>query len=304
MTEAAADGGAARTRELAVAMVALAACAFSLNGLVIRQLEGATSWQVVFYRALGLLIGIGTVFAWRHRDRTWQAVRASGRLAVMAAPLQGIGVCLFIYSMTHTTVANTMMMLSATPLFAAVIGWAVLGEKVGWATAAAIAVTIVGIGLMAVDGLASGALLGNMAALGNAFTFAIFIAFLRRGRGVDMVPAVMLGAACGMLIAFVAADDLAAPVHDIVLCILWGAVSQTVGMSLMMAGSRVLPAAEISLIAMIEFVLAPTLAWTVTGELPTPLSATGGAMIFAAMLAWSARRARLRRSVPLRTTGS
>ncbi|MGE0719713.1 MAG: DMT family transporter, partial [Alphaproteobacteria bacterium] len=250
MTDIAADRAATRARERAVAWVALAACAFSLNGLIIRHVETATNWQIVFWRACGLLIGIGALFLWRHRDGAVRAFRAAGLLAVAAAPLQGIGVCLFIYSMTHTTVANTMMMLSATPLFAAIVGWAFLGEKVGWATAVAIAVTIVGIGLMAADGVAGGTLFGNAAALGNALTFAIFLAFLRRGRGVDMVPAVMMGGLCGMAIAAFASDgDILASSRDIALCLVWGALAQTTGMTLMMAGSRALPAAEISLIA-------------------------------------------------------
>lgn len=76
--------------------------------------------------------------------------------------------------------------------------------------------------------------------------------------------------------------------------------AQTTGMTLMLIGSRGLPAAEISLVAMVEFVLAPMWAYSVTGELPTPMSAAGGGVIFAAMLGWSWRRARLNRTIPLR----
>lgn len=291
-------------RELAVALVALSAVVFSLNGVIIRQIEFATAWQIVFYRALGLFTGICLVFLWRHRRRALASLRATGKLALMAGPLQGFGTSLFVIALLNTTVANAMMMLSATPLFAAVIGWAFLGETVGWATAAAIAATVVGVGLMAVDGIATGTLLGNLAALSNAFTFAVFIAFLRRGKGVDMVPAVMVGALCSILFGFAMAEDLSLPIREILICVAWGFVIQTIGMSLMMWGSRALPAAEISLITMIEFVLAPTWAWLVVGELPTALSATGGALIFLAMFAWSLRRRILRRPVPVRPSGT
>lgn len=304
MTGAVLGAPAPRTREFAIGAVALAAVAFSLNGFFVRNLEAATTWQIVFWRALGLCSAVALMFAWQHRGRAGAIFRQGLPIALVAAPTQGVGVALFIYSLTHTTVANTMMMLSATPLIAALMGWAFLGEKVGWATAAAISATVAGIGLMTVDGIAGGSLYGNLAALGNACTFSIFITCLRRGRGGDMRPTVILGAASGMTLAALLGDSLAAPLHDILLCLAWGAFAQTAGMSLMLLGSRGLPAAEISLVAMIEFVLAPMWAWTVTGELPTPLSATGGGIIFAAMLGWSWRRARLNRAVPLRPTGS
>ncbi len=304
MTGAARSEPAPRTREMAVVAVALAAVAFSMNGLFVRQVQSATSWQIVFWRALGLMSAVAVLFAWPHRGRALAVFRDGLPIALVAAPTQGVGVVLFIYSLTHTTVANTMMMLSATPLFAALLGWLFLGEKVGWATAAAIAATLCGIALMTVDGIAAGSLYGNLAALGNACTFAIFITFLRRGRSRDMRPVIILGAASGMALAALLSDGLGAPVRDILLCLVWGGVAQTIGMSLMLAGSRGLPAAEISLVAMIEFVLAPMWAWSVTGELPTPLSATGGGIIFAAMLGWSWRRARLHRTIPLRPTGS
>ena len=290
-------------RELAVAVVVLSAVVFSLNGLIIRQIEAATEWQIVFYRAIGLLTGICLVFVWRHRRRTLASLRASGWLAVMAGPLQGFGTSLFVIALLHTTVANAMMMLCATPLFATILAWAFLGEKVGWATAVAISVTIVGVSLMAVDGVSTGTLIGNLAALSNAFTFAIFIAFLRRGRGVDMVPAVMVGALCSILIGFTMAHDLSPPIRDILICVAWGFVIQTAGMSLMMWGSRALPAAEISLITMVEFILAPTWAWLVIGELPTAMSALGGGLVFVTMFAWSLRRKLLRRPVPVRPSG-
>ena len=305
MTEAAPGAPVPRTRGFAIAAVALAAVAFSLNGFFVRNLEAATTWQIVFWRATGLCLAVGVLFAWQHRGRAAAVFRQGLPIALVAAPTQGVGVVLFIYSLTHTTVANTMMMLSATPLFAALLGWAFLGEKVGWATAAAIAATMAGIGLMTLDGIAGGSLWGNLAALGNAATFAIFITYLRRGRGGDMRPTVILGAATGVVLAALVGEGIAAtPWHDIVLCLAWGAFAQTAGMTLMLIGSRGLLAAEISLVAMVEFVLAPLWAWTVTGELPTPLSAAGGGIIFAAMLGWSWRRARLHRSIPLRPTGT
>jgi hypothetical protein len=106
MTEAAPGAPVPRTRGFAIAAVALAAVAFSLNGFFVRNLEAATTWQIVFWRATGLCLAVGVMFAWQHRGR---AAACSARAAdrAVAAPTQGWVWSLHLL-LTHTTVANTI----------------------------------------------------------------------------------------------------------------------------------------------------------------------------------------------------
>jgi DME family drug/metabolite transporter len=265
---------------------------FSLNGVVARQFEYATTWQIIFYRALFLLCGLTILYATRHRQAALKNLRAVLPLAVLAGPLQGVGSALFIVAITSTTVANVMLVLSMVPLLAAVLGAIALREPIGRSTLAAIGISSTGVFVMTVDGIAAGYWLGSLAALGNSITFAIFIVLLRRGQGFDMLPAVAIGAASAMTIGYIMADGLHIPAREILLCLIWGAVIQCIGMSLVTYGSRSLRAAEISLLTGIEFVMAPIWTWAAVGETPSPATLLGGSIVFAAVLFWSLLRLR------------
>ena len=127
--------------------------------------------------------------------------------------------------MTYTTVANTMFVLSGAPFFAALLGRIVLGEVVERGVWVAMCVALAGVGVMLWDGFGAGTLLGNALALLAALSFGSFVVVLRKGRGVNMLPVVILGTALGALnAAFMSGFALAISFHDAALLFLWGAV--------------------------------------------------------------------------------
>jgi drug/metabolite transporter, DME family len=183
------------------------------------------------------------------------------------------------------------------------LAWIFLKEKIGRGTLVAITATIAGIGLMTADGLGTGLVLGNFAALGNALTFAVFILLLRRWREIDMLPAVGIGAFLALVVASIMAPLGAVPVRDAVICLAWGAIIQCAGLSLVTSAARTLQVAETSLIGLIEFVLAPIWTWLAIGEVPSTLAMLGGGMVLTSVSIWSVasampRRIRVDRSQP------
>jgi drug/metabolite transporter, DME family len=278
-----------RTRAL---LIAFCGCfVLSLSGLVARQVDAATDFQIIFFRALGLLTGVIVVYGVRHGRRSIGVFRASAGWNFAAAPLQGLSSMLFVTALTHTTVANTMVLLSATPLIATTLAWLFMRERVGRSTVVAIASTMIGIVIMTADGLASGGMAGNLAALGNAFTFSLFILLLRKARGLDLLPAVGLGAVIAATSAACAASNLQIPLHDAAICFLWGLGIQCTGIALITFSARWLTASEIALISMLEFVLAPLWVWLYLNEVPTQLSLLGGAFVLGSVAVWTTSRA-------------
>ena len=85
----------------------------------------------------------------------------------MAGPFQALASIFYILSLTHTTIANAMMTLSATPLVVAALGWLVLQEHVTRLTLAAMIVAGIGIALMTIDGVTIGMGLGSIFAIAN-----------------------------------------------------------------------------------------------------------------------------------------
>jgi drug/metabolite transporter (DMT)-like permease len=100
-----------------------------------------------------------------------------------------------------------------------------------------------------------------------------------------MAPAAVLATALTALVALPFADPFEIAPRDLALLAFFGAGQFGVGFLLFMAGARLIPAAESSLIGMLEVVLGPLWVWLVLNERPGAASLTGGALILAALLA-------------------
>ena len=269
---------------LALLLVIASAVANSANGLIVRSMEAAGGWQIVFYRSCFLAGALCIVFAVQSRGRVRAALRELRPWALLGSlAVATVNTC-FILSMTYTTVANTMFVLSGAPLFAALLGWIVLGETVERGVWVAMGVALAGIGVMVWDGLGAGTLLGNSLALLAAFSFGSFVVVLRKGRGVNMLPVVVLGTALGGLnAAFMSGFALAVPFHDAALLFLWGALLSGAVHVIFTWSSRHVPGAELTLLILIEFILSPMWVWLVIDERPSPATLIGGALVIASV---------------------
>src|SRR4051812_5672546 len=111
-----------RVRMWAMIAVTVAAIVLSTSGLISREIKYATDWQIVFFRALALIPAICLAYVLRHRRRTFAELARAGVRPYLVGPVQGLSSICFVVSLTHTSVASVMLMLSATPLFAAGLG--------------------------------------------------------------------------------------------------------------------------------------------------------------------------------------
>ena len=178
---------------LALFLVIASAVANSVNGLIVRSMDSAGGWQIVFYRSCFLAGALGIVFVVQSGWRVQAAMRELRAWALLGSLAIAVVNTCFILSMTYTTVANTMFVLSSAPFFTALLGWLVLGETVERSVWIAMGVALAGIGVMLWDGLGAGNLLGNSLAVLAALCFGTFVVVLRKGRGVNMLPVVILG---------------------------------------------------------------------------------------------------------------
>jgi drug/metabolite transporter (DMT)-like permease len=256
----------------------------SIAGIVLRLVEEADGWQVLFYRSAALVVTLLPFIAWRYGARAGAAFRAVGRSGLMVAVCLAGAFSLFIFALLETTVANVVFTTGLSPFFAALFAWVVLREALAPSTLAAMAVSVAGIALMVGDGLVSGTLIGNALALGACLCYAAALVAMRKGQAVDMIPAVCLA---GLLAAAVAA--LAAPAglavsgRDLGLAACLGVVQLGFQYILLTLAIRHVPAAEVALIGRASLVLAPIWVWLGVGEVPSALTLAGGAVIFLAI---------------------
>ena len=271
-----------------VALVLLAGCIWSIAGVVMRYMENANEWQVLFYRSLTLSVFLFFYIGFRYRGPLINAYREPGWGSVIAGVCLGVTFCSWIFAMTHTTIANALFVLASAPFITALLGRLILGEAVKRITVYCMIATALGILVMVIEGILVGAFLGNLFALGAAAGFSLFSVLLRRTKSIDMTPTVfwagLSGTVIGAVMILVSGTGFSVSHHDFEMCALLGLVQVGIGMIIYTAGSKHVPAAELVLLSLTEVILGPLWVWLAVGEVPGVYTLVGGFIVFGAIV--------------------
>ncbi len=254
----------------------------SPDSLLIR-LVSTDLWTLMFWRGLLICLALGAGLAATQRGQLLDKLTAIGWSGLVFSALFSLNSFSFVIAVSTTTVANTLVLISAAPFFAALIARLFLGERVRLRTWIAILVAFVGIVIIVSGSTHGGALLGDMAALFTAFGLAVQLNILRHRRSVNMIPAIALGSLITALVSL----PLAAPLSVSALDALWlgllGLLVMPVSTALIVIGPRYLPAPEVSLILLLETVIGPFWVWLFLGEEPSGRAFLGGAIVVGAL---------------------
>ncbi len=256
--------------------------AVSPDSLLIR-LVSADFMTLMFWRGLLVAVTLAVGLLAVHKIKIRTKFGAIGRPGLIFAGLFSLNSFSFVLAVEMTTVANTLVLISAAPFFAAVIARLFLGETVRRQTWLAILAAFAGILVIVSGSVGSGALVGDLAALVTALGLAIQFNILRHHRNVNMIPAIAVGNVMTALISLPFAGTLAVTSLDILWLGLLGIVVMPVGAALITTGPRYLPAPEVSLILLLETVVGPFWVWLVLGEEPSGRAFIGGAIVIAAL---------------------
>jgi drug/metabolite transporter (DMT)-like permease len=270
-------------------LVACAAVCWSSGGLIVR-LVSTSPWTTSLWRSLFAALFLSVVL-WIVRGRGIVAQwRDGGRPVLAVAACMAMASTCFIFSLAHTSVANTLILMSTGPYVTALAGFLLLGERVAPRTWVTMGVALAGAVIMVSDSYSRGTVVGDLLAIVMSASFAIATVLVRRHPEIRMAPAAALATALTALVALPLADPLATAPRDLALLAFFGIGQFGAGFLLFMAGARLIPAAESALIGMLEIVLGPLWVWLVLSERPRGASLVGGAVIFAAVLAPSVLR--------------
>ncbi len=279
-----------------VLIVTAAVVVISFDALLIR-LADTSGWNVAFWRGGLMALSLGLVTLARGGSAAAR-FRRLGVLGAFSALLYGVSGLLFVLSVTHTAVANTVVIVSTAPLFAAIFTRAFLAEPVRRRTWVAIALVCVGVAVVSAGSLGSALLLGDLYALLAAVTLGANLTLLRRHHALPRVPLVCLSGAFTAVLALPLAEPWGLPWPSYAALGVMGLVQMPTAMVLLSVGTRHLPAPEVSLFLLVETVLGPVWVWAGVGERPPVVTFLGGAIIVLTLggNAWlglrEARRAR------------
>ncbi len=272
------------TRYMAMTLMVLTASAMSFSGLIIRNIESANPWQINFYRNIAFITIILIIFIGRYGYRSKRILARANFITISAAFCLGIAGIAIVQAYTHTTVANTVFCISATPLITLGVAYFFLSERLSRSSLLAIVVAVVGLLLTVFGGLGAGNSYGNLMALLTAFGLSGFAVIVRANHQQEMLPALVLAGLLVILASLTATfDDLSISTHDLALCILWGAVLSGAAHWIFLLSASQLNAGELTLFTLIETALAPLWVWIFLGEIPETLVIAGGVLVIVAV---------------------
>ena len=210
------------------------------------------------------------------------AFRAVGRAGLAIAALIAISSASFITALNHAPVANVLFMQALAPVLAAVFGLLV-GEAVSRRTWVAMAVAIGGVALM-VGGPGRPHALGFGLSIVMTTSFAATLVLTRHRRDVSMAPAMCLSQLIVLVLAAPFAHLGQVGGQDTALFASLGIGQIGLGFVFFVIGARLIPAAEVALITLLEIVLGPLWVWIILSERPGSLTLVGGVVVLAAVV--------------------
>ena len=266
-------------------LVTAAIVVWSSAGVLARWVD-VDPWTTLFWRSVFAAISLLAYLAVRDGRAMLDGFRRLGRAGIAMALCFAISMICFINALALTTVAAVLVFQAAAPLFAAVLAWIFLRERVSRRTAMAIALSLFGVGLIVSNSGEAGRLWGNIISAVMGLTFALTIVLARVERHVPTTEATLLGV---IIVAIVSAPmtkfQLSPP--DMALLAVFGVFQMGLALIMFTTGIRLIPSADAGLISVLEAVLAPIWVWLVFAENPGTLTLIGGAIVIAAVT-WAA----------------
>ena len=265
-------------------LIFFGALSLSFGGLIVKSFEGATLWQILFWRSLFFSLTVLSFLLIIYKKKTLTSFYDSGLAGVIGGIVLSFGFCGYVFAMYNTTVANTNFIISLQILFLALFGYIFLKEKINALTLTSIILAMIGVLVMVGNSLTPGELSGNLAAFTMPITFAVLIMIVRKYPTVDMVPAQFVAGLSSCLIGFLLSSKIMISPHDIFLGFLAGFFQVGFGFIFITIGARTTPSALVGIIMLSESILGPLWAFLFVSERPSIFGLLGGAIILFAVL--------------------
>jgi drug/metabolite transporter (DMT)-like permease len=262
--------------------VALAAVAWSTAGVLQRQLTLDTATQVfgrAAFAGAALLVYVAVV----DRGRVLGAFRSIGLAGVAVAVCVAAASGGFIAALNHASVARVLFILAVSPVLAALLARVTLGEAITRRTLLAMALALAGVTVM-LGAPGEGSLAGDSLAFLAALAFAVMVVITRWRHDVSMAPATCLSQVIlvAVFLPFATPADIGG--GDVYWLAALGIGQIGLGFALLTVGARMIPAAQVGLITLLEVVLGPLWVWLALDERPSTLTLVGGTIVIVAIV--------------------
>ena len=264
-------------------LVFLGAFCLSFGGLIVKSFEGATLWQILFWRQLFFVLLVIIFLLFTYKKKVFVALYQSGIPGFLGGIILGLGFSAYVFAMYNTTVANANFIIQTQAIFLAIFGYLFLKEKISKLTLASIILATSGILLMVGSSLSPGQLSGNLVAFIMPSSFAVLIIIVRKYPNVDMIPLQLFAGIVAMLIGYFVSTKISISTHDLFLAFIAGFFQVGLGFIFITIGAKKTLSAIVGILMMTEAVFGPFWAWLFLDESPEFFALIGGSIILFAV---------------------
>ena len=284
-----------RNPRIAIPVVLFAGLLWSFGPLVVRYMDNPqlVPWQYIFGRGLTIFILLNLYLFFEEGKNFYKNYYKIGLSGVIGGSGLGIAMITFIYSITNTSAAVTLLCLAAMPFFTALLAFLFLREKISLSVWISILIASVGIIIMALDNTGEKSLTGFVFGLTSSLGFSVFSVTLRWRKETPKFTTVAFSGLFCLVFAsvIILSNDLKFfstsyngalfSLHGTLVCF---------GLILYSIGSKAIPAAELTLLSLTEVVGGIFWVWVPIfgiNEVPTTNTFIGGFFLFVSLFYYS-----------------
>ena len=257
------------------------------DSLLVRLIT-ATPLAICFWRGLlggSLLLIIYLIYGLLSKDNKRLDFTLKEILIILCIALSTI--C-FVLSVNYTTVANTLFLLSTAPFFSIFLSYLLLGEKIRLKDLCASLVALIGVFIISLGSQASNNIaatsLGDFFGLGIAIFTALVLTLARHGSSKLVIRSNAIGMYAVALLVLPFVKNFSVEQETILYLLILCLICVPIGSLLILTGPKYIAASEVSLIILLQVILAPILAWLILKEYPGLSSLVGGSFVISALL--------------------
>ena len=267
-----------------LALTSLGVFIMSLESLFIK-FTTISPFLFSFYIGIFMFISMISTFVFKEKAVLKKAFNSSMPILIVCAILMGTSNIFFITAIKTTTVANVVIIFGTAALFSALFAYIFFKEKITINIIIASFFMFVGLFVIFNDELEVGSLDGNIYALLCTSLFAMSFVLLSRYKQMDRVLLTAMSGLSLSIIAFFFCEDLAIDLKTLAVVMTMGLLISPISRVLLGTGAKYISASEVSLLMIIETIMAPVWVWIFLDEVPSSYTFIGGSIIVATLVA-------------------
>ena len=281
--------------KIAVPVVLFAGLIWSFGPLVVRYMNDPQliPWQYIFGRGLTIFILLNLYLFFEEGKKFYKNYYKMGISGFIGGSGLGVAMICFMFSITNTSAAITLLCLAAMPFFTALLAFLFLKEKISLNVWISIIIATIGISIMAIGTDNQNTMIGFIFGITSSVGFSVFSVSLRwRKETPKFTTTAFAGFFCFIFASImILANDLTffSSSYNSALFSLHGTLV-CLGLILYSIGSKAIPAAELTLLSLTEVIGGIFWVWLPLfgiNEVPTNNTIIGGFFLFVSLTYYS-----------------